>query len=332
MITTGGHRLHFFAEARGDVFFFQDLDEGTEICSNPNAGCAVDFPGLASGEETDTVGRFAPTVGAEWSYPVARDFAGGRLLLEPRVQLVASPTGRNDAAIVNEDSQSIEFDYAGLFDFNKATGYDAFEDGQRANIGIDASAKWDNGIELEASIGRQFRIQETDAFDFSSGLGEKSSDFVGSLNLRLGGRFGVENRFRFDADDSRFARIESLGYFRTGPISGNVTYIRLNEENVAANLVRREELTATARLRIARHWYAGGEWRLDLEPPPLRDNNGDLILPPPASRTIRQDFTIGYSDECSTFAVTYRRDQTRTTNLSPNEAFLLTFTLKSLVQ
>ena len=333
IITTGGHRINLFAQARGDIFFFQDLNEGTEICSNPSAACAVNFPGLASGEETDFVGRFAPTVGAEWSYPLARNIPGGRLIIEPRVQLVASPTGLNDAEIVNEDSQSIEFDYAGLFDFNKATGFDAFEDGQRANVGLAASASWDNGIEIEGSAGRQFRVQSTDAFDFSSGLGEKSSDYVGSLSLRYKNRFGIENRFRLDGDSGSFARLESLGYFKAGPLRGNLTYIRLNEENVNANLVRREELTATGRLRIARNWYVGGAWRLDLEPTPDRDPiSGDLILPPPESRTIRQDFTLGYSDECSTFGVTYRRDRTRTTNLEPDEAFLLTFTLKSLVQ
>lgn len=316
VITPGGHRFHLFAEARGDLFFFQDLDEGTEICSSPTASCAVDFPGLANGEETDFVSRFAPSVGAEWSYPLARNFAGARLIIEPRVQLVASPAGLNKAEIINEDSQSIEFDYAGLFDFNKATGYDAFEDGQRANIGVSTSATWDNGIEIEGSVGRQFRIQTTDAFEFSSGLGEKSSDYVGSLNFRYKGLFGVENRFRLDGETGNFARLESLGYFRAGPLRGNVSYIRLNEENVRANLVRREELTAAGRLKFTRNWYAGGAWRLDLA----------------SDRTIRQDFTIGYQDECSTFGVTYRRDRTRTTNLEPDEAFLLTFTLRSLVQ
>ncbi len=333
VITDGGHRFHFFAEARGDVFFFQDLNEGTEICSNPLDACAVDFPGLMNGEETEIVGRFAPTVGAEWSYPLARDFAGARLIVEPRVQLVASPSGLNDAEIVNEDSQSIEFDYAGLFDFNKATGYDAFEDGQRANIGLAASATWDNGIEIEGSAGRQFRIQTTDAFDFSSGLGEKSSDYVGSLNLRYKRVFGIENRFRLDGDDGKFARLESLAYFNAGPLRGNLSYIRLNEDNANPSLARKEEeLTASGRLRIAKHWHVGGAWRVDLEPEPLTDPSTGILQPAPASRTIRQDFTLGYSDECSTFAVTYRRDRTRTTNLEPDEAFLLTFTLRSLVQ
>lgn len=331
VITPSGHRFHLFAQARGDAYLFQDLDQGTEICSNPLDSCAVDFPALNSGDASEFEARFAPTAGIEWSYPLAKDIPGGRLMLEPRVQLVASPSGLNDDIIVNEDSQSIEFDYAGLFDFNKATGYDAFEDGQRANIGLAASATWDNGIEIDGAIGRQYRLQSTDAFDPSSGLGSVSSDFVGSVNLRYKNRFGIENRFRIDGDTGAFDRAESLAYFRAGPLSGNASYVRLNEENVNANLVRREELSAAGRLKITDHWSVGGAWRLDLQPNALRDPDTGILLPAPGVRTIRQDFNIGYQDECSAFAVTYRRDRTRTTNLEPDEAFLVTFTLKSLV-
>ncbi len=304
IITDGGHRFHLFAEARADAYFFQDLDQGTEI-----------IPG-APGDPTEFEARFAPTAGVEWSYPLTRSLGSARLFVEPRVQLIASPANIENNEIINEDSQSIEFDYAGLFDFNKATGYDAFEDGQRMNAGFAASAIWPNGIAVEGSIGQQFRLQTTDAFDFSSGLGDKNSDIVGSLNFRYGSKAGIENRFRIDNTSGDIQRAESMAFFRAGPVRGNVSYVRLNEENVSANLVRREELTASGRVKLTRHWSAAGAWRLDLE----------------SDRTIRQDFTIGYEDECSTFGITFRRDRTRDENLEPDNAVLVNFTLKSLVQ
>jgi len=98
-------------------------------------------------------------------------------------------------------------------------------------------------------------------------------------------------------------------------VRANVSYVRLNEENIANNLVRREELNARAQVKVARHWSAGLAWRHDLE----------------SNRTIRQGFTIGYEDECSTFGITYRRDRTRANNLKPDNAVLLSFTLKSLM-
>lgn len=304
IITPGGHRFRLFAEARADGYFFQNLDQGTEV-----------LPGRP-GETTNFEARFAPSAGVEWSYPMARNLGGARLFIEPRVQLIASPSNLNDADILNEDSQSIEFDYAGLFDFNKATGYDAFEDGQRMNVGVAASAAWVNGLSIEASIGQQFRAQSTDAFALSSGLGDIQSDIVGSLNVRFGSTAGIENRFRVDDDTGDIQRAESMLYFNAGPVSGNASYVRLNEENVANNLVRREELTARAQVKITKHWSTGGAWRLDLE----------------KNRTISQDFIISYRDECSTFGITYRRDRTFDDNLPTNNAVLLTFSLNTLVQ
>ncbi|MEX0645147.1 MAG: LPS assembly protein LptD, partial [Parvularculaceae bacterium] len=267
------------------------------------------------GTDNDFEWRTAPTGGVEWSYPLTRRFAGARLFIEPRVQFVASPSNRNRASIINEDSQSIEFDYAGLFEFNKATGFDAFEDGQRANIGLAASAVFDNGLSLEASLGEQFRAQATNAFDPSTGLGEERSDIVGALNLRYKDVVGVENRFRIDDDTGSIKRAESLAFFNYWRFNGSVSYVRLNEENVAADLSRREEITGNLRVKLTKNISSGMSWREDLN----------------AGRTILQDFVIGYADECATIDFIYRRDFTRDVGLDPDNALLVRFTLRSLV-
>ncbi|MBB5519792.1 LPS-assembly protein LptD [Amphiplicatus metriothermophilus] len=315
-ITRGGHRFHMFAEMRADAFYYADLDEGTEICSDPTDACADDNPWILRNDPTDFDARFAPSAGLEWSYPLTRRAGPARLFIEPRVQLVASPANRNSAHIINEDSQSIEFDYAGLFDYNKATGFDAFEDGQRMNAGVAASAVFNNGLSIEASVGEQFRLQDTRAFDPSTGLGEKRSDIVGSLDIGYRNVVNLENRFRFDDDDGSLQRAESIGRFSLWRFSGSVSYVRLNEENAAADLVKREELTGRMRVRLTDNWSVGGAWRENLV----------------ADRTIRQDFIIGYQDDCATFEITYRRDQTRDVGLGTDNAVLIRFTLRSLVQ
>ena len=66
---------------------------------------------------------------------------------------------------------------------------------------------------------------------------------------------------------------------------------------------------------LTRNWSVGAGWRLDLD----------------SNQTIQQDFMVGYEDECSMLGLTYRRDRTRTRNLEPDNAILLTFSLKSLV-
>lgn len=302
-ITPGGHRFNAFAELRGDAYSYSDLDEGTEI-----------RPGLP-GEDDDFDFRFAPTVGLEWSYPLTRRMGGARLFIEPRVQLLASPSGRNPASIINEDSQSVEFDYVGLFDYNKATGYDAFEDGQRMNVGVAARAAFDNGLNVEASIGRQYRLQSTDAFDASTGIGEAQSDFVGAVQVRYKNIVGIENRFRVDDDTGSIQRAEAMAFLQLWRFRGSVTYVRLNEENAQAALVRREEIAGDMTVKITRRWSAGYSRREDLL----------------TGRAIQQDFILGYADECAGLQLIYRRDFTRDVGLEPDDAVLIRFTLNSLI-
>jgi LPS-assembly protein len=301
-ITANGHRFNAFAELRGDLFRYEDLDEGTENRS-----------GVADDNRLD--GRFAPTVGVEWSYPLTKPISGGRLFIEPRVQLVASPSGRNGADIINEDSQSIEFDYAGLFDYNKSTGFDAFEDGQRMNVGVGVAAAFDNGLKLEGEIGQQYRLQETAAFDPSTGLGKERSDFVGALNIRYKNIIGVENRFRINDEGASVDRAESMAYLNAWRLRANVSYVRLKEELSIAGLTRREELNGRLTAKLTDNWSAGVGWRQDLV----------------TDRLIRQDFILGYQDECSSFELTYRRDRTTDVGLEADNAFLIRFTLRSLV-
>ena len=332
--TNSGHRFNVQAELRGDLFHYRDLDLGTEF----EAGIV--------GEDSRTETRFAPSISAEWTYPLMRDFGGAQLFIEPRVQVVASNDVDNPERFINEDSRSIEFDYASLFEFNKATGYDAFEDGQRANIGVASSAVWQNGLTIETAIGQQFRVQSTEAFPNDSGLGEKQSDLVGSLNIRYKNIAGIENRVRIAHNpqiingtrESRFPRRESFAFMRIGRFRSNASYVFVQGRNSGNNIVLREELNAGAALRLTKHWSTGVSWRINLENTQLDANtpliNPDTGLPnvPDQVVPVRQDIRLSYNDECSSFGVIFRRDRTRGGNLEPNNSVLLSFTLKSLVQ
>jgi len=309
-ITRTGHKFNAFAELRGDIYRFEDLNEGTEFQSGIPA------------QDNITDGRFAPSVGVEWSYPLYNRVGSSRLFIEPRVQLVASPAGRNDSSIINEDSQSIEFDYPSLFEYNKSTGFDRFEDGQRMNVGLKASAILDNGIALEGEIGRQFRLQSTNAFSASTGLGDAQSDYVGSLNIKYRNYAGIENRFRVNDSNGSLERIESMAYLNLWRFRGNLSYVRLNEEDPSIAVGRREELNGRISFKMSDHWSAGLGWREDLTPSLNSTSNG----------TIRQDFILAYQDDCALFEITYRNDQTQQgVDVPTDNAILFRFTLRSLV-
>lgn len=319
--TPGGHRFNAFAELRGDFFRYEDLNEGTE-----------DRQGIADDNGFD--GRFAPSVGLEWSYPLTKSVSGARLFIEPRVQLVASPANRNGSQIINEDSQTVEFDYAGLYDFNKSVGFDAFEDGQRMNAGIAVSATFDNGLTVDGEIGQQFRLQQSDAFDPATGLGGKTSDYVGALNVRYKNVVGVENRFRIGDNDGSFKRLESMAYVNFWRFRGNASYVRLDDESSQNAPQLREEVNARLNFKLTKNWYTGAGWRENLNPGTFVDS--DPASPTfgatlPRDGTIRQDFILGYQDDCSLIELTYSRNRTQDQGLAPDNAFLVRFTLRSLV-
>ena len=310
-ITQNGHRFNAFAEARADAFHYADLDLGTESVSG------------ALGDTTSFETRIAPSAGVEWSYPLTRRAGGARLFIEPRIQFVASPTDNKADDVINEDSQSIEFDYAALFEYNKSTGYDTFEDGQRMNAGVAASALFDNGFAIETSVGAQLRAQSTDVFDTAIGLGERHSDIVGSLNVRYKNSVSIDNRFRSDDDTGTLRRAESQALLNYGRFTGTVGYVRLEvEENAPSpecaptdSSRRCQELTGTLRVKLNNRFSVGGNWRQDLE----------------AGRSITRDFVLGYADECASLEIVYRRDFTRDVGLDPDTSVLIRFTLRSLV-
>jgi len=346
-ITRGGHRFNAFAEIRGDGFFFADLDQNTDNVLNS-------LVEREATDSTDFTGRFTPSAGVEWSYPVARPIGkNARLLLEPRVQLVVSPSNRNNNDIINEDSQSTEFDFINLFDANKSTGFDAIEDGQRLNVGLLGTLSFNNNLKIEGAIGQQYRVQETNAFSFgtgrgdlfadSVGLGGETSDFVGEANILYGQTFRLNNKFRFNTSGELRQVNSSLG-FDIWRLTGNITYIRLDDvlidttdrdllglnSDTLQNLDQIDalsdiaELNALLRFRLTKYWSIGAAWRENLRP------NFNAVTDMREEGTIRQDFLIGYRDECSSFDVIFRRDLTTGVGLNTDTSVLFRFTLNSL--
>ncbi|MEM9897841.1 MAG: LPS assembly protein LptD [Pseudomonadota bacterium] len=319
-VLRSGHRFRAFAEIRGDLFSYDDINEGIET----NNGAPLS--GFETGVTADLQARFAPTIGGEWSYPLIRHSDAATFVIEPRVQLIASLSGLNDADIVNEDSRSIEFDYAGLFLTNKVTGYDAFEDGQRANVGLSASMTTTLGVNVSAELGQQFRVQETAAFTpdrqpdaelaLPNGVGGTRSDIVGSLNVSYKNFIGAESRFRFGDGFGSLNRLDALAFMNVWRFNARATYTRLADDDPTNGIVPIEELSPNFSFRLTRNWSTRFRWRENLT----------------TGRLTQQVFGITYQDACSLFSFGYARDLTRDRTLPPNNQFTFRFTLKTLVE
>ncbi|WP_031548819.1 LPS-assembly protein LptD [Parvularcula oceani] len=300
--TRGGHRFTGFAQLRGDIYRFEDADLGIESCNtgegtpselNRYENCRETLP--RNGEDSGfTTARFLPTVGAEWSYPLARLTDGATYILEPRVQVAVSPEKDFSTDVFNEDSQFFQFDTVTLFDWSKASGFDQWEDGQRLNYGLSATAVYPNGLTMSGLVGQQLRIDESNAFDPDTGLGQTTSDLVGNLDIRFGRHFQLDNRFRVDDQDLTLRRAESALRASVGPVSTNLSYLRTETQELGITDERDEFLSAALAYRLTDKWTVGGAWRENLA----------------SGETTAQSLLLRYTDQCTIFTVNYKFDNT----------------------
>lgn len=353
--TRGGHRFRAFGEVRGDVYRFEDASQGVDGCNVTDVQGAVPFLQefencrltLPRDAEDDgfTTAHLLPTVGVEWSYPLAKTTTGATYIVEPRVQLVASPVTDFGEEVFNEDGQFFQFDDVTLFDWSKGTGFDLYEDGQRVNVGVSATAVYQSGLTVSGLVGQQFRAQQTDAFaddrpsvvqDPSTGavvidpetgralvtqqavnetgLGDTTSDYVGNLDVRYGSTFSLSNRFRFDKDDFSLARGESTARAALGRFSASMSYLRVERPTVTAVGQRDQFLTASASYQLTDHWSIGGGFREDLE-------RGE-----PTARNL----LLRYRDQCTLLTINYREDNTRGLAFGTDRSVLVNIDLLGL--
>ena len=317
--TRNGQRFRSFFELRGDVYRYADANLGIQACNVEDSNFDTCRTLLArdAADEEFTTARFLPTAGIEWSLPLARFTDDATIIIEPKVQLVASPERDFTNDIFDEDSQFFQFDTVTLFDWSKSSGFDQWEDGQRLNVGIAASAIYDNGLSISGEIGQQFRVQESLAFSRVDqdgqrtndifGLGDRTSDVVGNLNIRFGNNLRMDNRFRIDNEDGSLERGESTISGRVGPFSGNVSYLRVEDPAFGSEGRTDEFLTASAAYRITDRWTIGGNWFENLE----------------SGRTTAQSLSLRYRDDCTIFSLAYRFDNTTGDSFNQNRS--LTF-------
>lgn len=302
--TRSGQKLEAFIDMRADLHVTEDRGEGTEILD----------PGAFGGDKI--VARALPTAGISWSWPFMRRGENATHVVEPVIQFIASTTGGNPDDILNEDSQSLEFDTASLFRANRSPGLDLWENGQRANIGARWRSEWDGGFRVSAEAGQVYRLQRESPFGPETGLDDRRSDIVAQVEFGYRDYFRIRERLRIDDKKGAVRRNEANLIANLGPLRLNADYLRLADQQLQQGITSREEMNFSGSIRLSRRIQAVGGWREDLT------NN----------RTIRTSYGLRYRDACAALGIVYRQDFTRDRDIGPSTAVLVTFELTSLFQ
>ena len=284
-------------QMRGDIYHVENVPHR-------------DIEGERGGE---FIGRFLPTAGLEWRFPLARATPEGRMLVEPIVQFLLSPHGGNPEGIPNEDSQSFEFDATNLFAVDKFSGLDLWEDGERLRYGIRAVFLGNEGQQGSVLFGQEYRLESQDSFAELTGLEEQASDYVGSSHLEWQ-RVRFEQRFRLDQENFNI-RLHDVGV-SAEVIDGlevSARYAYLSED---ISTTQRSE--SEIHLRSDYNFYDNYNAYAYLR----RDLSGNKLL--------YDGIGISYSDECFLAQIELRNDFRRDRDVGPESALFFRVVLVGL--
>jgi len=299
-IVPGGIEVKPFGNARYDYFDIKPEDSDENVFEDVSFGRAVG------------------QVGVDVRYPFIKSSGGVDWIIEPRAQITQSfgdgklenftsldETG--DTLISTfQDSVNVDFDQALFWQSNKATGYDFWQEGLRADIG--ASFIADAGkTRAHLFVGQSYISSRDVDFALGSGLSESKSDVVGLFELDINDKFSWTTRLRYDDDTNKFRRVDTGFSFRSKRFRTGWRYYRIDSatndidpldlQAINGNLIDfdplapPEEISGNVRVKLSDKWSVRYSANRDLD----RDI------------TRRQALGLIFEDDCTRVEFLYNR-------------------------
>ncbi|MEG9861430.1 MAG: LPS assembly protein LptD [Parvularculales bacterium] len=297
---TAGGAWKTLAQVRGDIYSVTDIPDNTRQ------------PVRESGEQW--TGRFLPTAGLEWRLPLVHNGTGFNQILEPIAQLFVAPESRNRDKIPNEDSLSVELDETNLFALNRSSGFDRWEGGIRANVGVKMTIVGTNSHNsAQFLFGQVYRTHSEKAFAGNPSLAGRRSDYVGLISLTLAPWLSLEHRVRLDHEDFAVRRNDINLKTQFGIFQLDAGYVKLSGD-LASDTEVNKEARFKFSANIHQNWTAYGSWRRNLT----------------TERTIKGDTGLRYEDECLIVDMALQNDFTEDRDISSNRRLYVQISLKTL--
>jgi LPS-assembly protein len=272
-----------------------------------------DVPGALPTDPTteDSFGRFLGYAGAELSWPFIGSTGGADTILEPMIQGLVASDASEAGRIINEDSQTAELDETLLFDHNRATGYDLWQEGARLTYGLRTTTYWGENNRLRGFIGQSRRLDGDPVFAANSGLFEDESDIIVAGEIDLGD-FSVGARTRIDSDDGTLNRVDFNAAYTSRRFTASVRYFGFADSLQRAG--------TSEELNLISQFHLNDNWSLVYNL--LRDIDAQVDR--------REQIGFRYSDFCTDLEVFYQRENTNVGALGPSESIQIRVTLFTL--
>lgn len=293
LIAPGGVEVKPFANVRADYY---EIEADNDI-----------LPGVDTNKFDRTLGQ----VGVDIRYPLINLGENVTWVLEPRVQVTQSfgdakldefaESGATESFILAEDAGNADLTAALLWQPNKSSGFDFWQDGTRIDVGGSLTADWGKQNSASFFLGQSFSSggsgeaidglsSEDGGFIVGSGLEGKKSDIVSEASLNLGRTLRAQTKLRYNEDTKELTRIDTSARLRSKWVEAGARYYRLN--SVTNELIENapsEEITGSVRVHVTDNWSTSYSATRDLE----RDT------------TQRQTFGVRYRDDCTLIELLY---------------------------
>lgn len=286
-VVPGGLLLTPLLAARGDGFYLDTNNVPSSYAGNYYDG--------------SDAGRAMLTAGLEARYPILVTTANASHVFEPIAQVYARPDERFAGRLPNEDSQSLVFDAANLFERDKFSGFDRVEGGTRANYGIRYTGTLDSGYVFRGVFGQSYQLAGKNSFasndlvnvGANSGLQTRASDLVGSMGVEA--PMGVTASFggRFDHKSLEIQRTDSTLGYNSKKLQTELTYTQIAAQPKYGYPKEGQEIQSTTAVKLRDFWSVYGSATWDLK----------------ANVLSRNTFGFSYDDSCTVFEIGF--SQTR---------------------
>jgi LPS-assembly protein len=302
-----------FGHVRGDVHNYADARDPDTLAPLPS----------------DTVLRGVAATGLLYSYPFVAHTGFASHVFEPTAQIIARQNRADQRRLPDEDAKSLIFDDTLLFDIDKFSGYDRFETGTRANVGLQYTFQANNGIYGRAVFGQSFHLagenpyidpglDPTAKFNYSpaSGLETHRSDYVAGLYLSPFSGINFITQARFDERDWSLRRNDTILQASYGPIFGSVAYSASHFDPALGIIDNQQDLMPSLGVKLTNHWTLSSTLRYDLD----------------ARHRIQDVLQLKYADECFVLTASYIETfvENAALDLKPDRTLMLRFELKHI--
>jgi LPS-assembly protein len=313
-----------FVNARGDVYNYADA-------LNPAFATPTPIP-------NDTALRGVAAAGVLYTYPFVAHTADASHVLAPTAQIIVRQNKVSQFILPDEDAKSLVFDDTLLFDIDKFSGYDRFETGTRANVGVQYTFQANNGLYARAVFGQSYQLAGDNPytnpgfdpascpipgpsctnvnFNPQSGLETNHSEYVAGLYLSPFAGFSVVAQSRFDEKDWSLRRQDLLVNANYGPIVASAAYSLTRFDPMTGLQDTQQDVMPSLGLKITDHWSIGASMRYDID----------------ARQRIQDQIQLKYADECFVLTASYIETfvENLPLDLRPDRTLMLRFELKHL--